>query len=66
MTSTLAQALADEKARQVAKRTINLQLRLDDETHELLTTVSRREDVTINGLVVAVLRRALATAERDG
>lgn len=66
MTSTLSQALADEKARQVAKRTINLQLRLDDETHDLLTSVSRREEVTMNGLIVAVLRRALSTEGRGG
>lgn len=66
MTSTLLQALADEKARQVSKRTVNFGLRLDDETHDMLVKVSTREGVPINGLIVAVLRRALATAERAG
>lgn len=66
MTSTLSQALADEKARQVPKRTVAFGLRLDDETHDMLVKVSVKEGVPINGLIVAVLRRALATAERDG
>lgn len=64
MTDVLARALADEKARQVPKRTINFGLRLDDETHDLLIKVSTKEGVPLNGLIVAVLRRALATAER--
>ena len=66
MTDVLSRALADEKSRQVPKRTVAFGLRLDDETHELLTAVSRREDVPINGLIVAILRRALSTEGRGG
>ena len=66
MNDVLSRALADEKARQVPKRTIAFGLRLDDETHDLLVRVSMKEGVPINGLIVAVLRRALATEARAG
>jgi len=66
MTDVLSRALADEKSRQVPKRTVAFGLRLDDETHEWLTVIARREDVPINGLIVAILRRALATEGRAG
>lgn len=55
----LTMAIRDEKSRQVPKRTVAFALRLDDETHGALRDVAQREDVPLNGIIVATLRRAL-------
>lgn len=66
MDDVLSRAISDEKSRQVPKRTVAFGLRLDDDTHDRLSALSRREGVPINGLIVAILRRALATEGRAG
>lgn len=64
MTELLKQAIADERNRERPKRTIDVGLRLDDETHEALKAVVGREGVSLNGVVVAILRRALGMESR--
>lgn len=66
MNDVLSRALADEKSRRGPKQTVCFGLRLDDETHDKLTAIARRENVPINGLILAILRRALVTEARAG